>query len=79
MDALKGQPLMTAWVARDDDGDLYMYKVKPYRGKGDHEGCWDSDGYTVALENSLFPSVTWESEPLEVTIYIIPNNKKCKH
>ena len=79
MDALKDQLIMTAWVARDDDGALYMYKVKPYRGKGINFGCWDTDGDTLALENSLFPSVTWESEPLEVTISIIPNNKKCKH
>lgn len=59
--------------------DLYMYKVKPYRGKGDYEGCWDSDGDTLALDNSRFQSVTWESEPLEVTISIIPNKKKYKH
>lgn len=75
MDTTKDQLVMTAWVARDDDGALYMYKVKPYRGKGDYEGCWDSDGDTLALDNFLFQSVTWESEPLEVTISIIPNNK----
>lgn len=79
MDATKDQLIMTAWVARDDDGALYMYKVKPYRGKADYEGFWDSDGDTLALDNSLFQSVTWVSEPLEVTISIIPNKKKCKH
>lgn len=79
IDALKNQLIMTAWVARDDDGALYMYKVKPYRCKGDYEGCWDSNGDTLALDNSLFQSVTWESEPLEVTISIIPNKKQCKH
>lgn len=79
MDATKEQLIMTAWIARDEDGALYMYKVKPYRGKGDYKGCWDSDGDTLALDKSLFPSVTWESEPLEVTISIIPNKKQCKH
>ena len=76
MDAPKDQLIMTAWIARDKDGALYMYKVKPYRGKADYEGCWGSDGDTLALENSLFLSVSWESDPLEVTISIIPNKKK---
>lgn len=79
MDATKDQLIMTAWIARDYYGALYMYKVKPYRGGGDYEDCWDSDGDTLALDNSLFQSVTWESEPLEVTISIIPNKKQCKH
>lgn len=79
MDAPKDQLIITAWIARDKDGALYMYKVKPYRGKNDYDDCWDSDGDTLALDNSLFRSITWESEPLEVTISIIPNKKKCKH
>lgn len=76
MNDTKEQLIMTAWVARDDDGALYMYKAKPYRGKGDFEGCWDSDGDTLALDNSLFKSVTWESEPLEVTISIFAAREK---
>lgn len=68
---------MSAWIARDKDGALYMYKVKPYRGKSDYEDCWDSDGDTLALDNSLFQSITWESEPLEVTISIIQKNTTC--
>ena len=42
---------MTAWIARDKDGALYMYKVKPYRGKADYEDCWDSDGDSLALRS----------------------------
>lgn len=78
MDAHKDQLIMTAWIARDKDGALYMYKDKPYRGKADYEDCWDSDGDTLALDNSLFQSIIWESEPLDVTISIIPNKKSCK-
>lgn len=37
---LKDQLIMNAWIARDKDGALYMYKVKPYRGKSDYEDCW---------------------------------------
>ena len=79
MNVLKDQLIMTAWVARDEDGALYMYKVKPYREKTNHEGYWGSDGYTLALDNALFQSVSWQSEPLEVTVSIIPNKKECKH
>lgn len=72
MNASDCQLIMTAWIARDEDGALFMYKDKPSRAKSDCGGFWYSGGDYSGMDNSLFQSVTWTSEPLEVTLSIIP-------
>lgn len=72
---------MQGWVARDEDGVLWLYiDEKPektpahvtQRWNPNYKGCWASDGVeTKVLDSALFPSVTWEdAEPTEVEITI---------
>ena len=64
------------WVARNKDGQIYGYWHEPIR----EDDVWIDD-YTPILispPQASFPSLTWESEPLEVTITIKPKNKQWK-
>lgn len=61
--------IITGWVARDENGDLCVFKDKPVRGSGVWKlnGC----GEYAYLDEAMFPEVTWEdSEPSEVEITI---------
>lgn len=71
---LEGEPCVTpkdadtviqGWVARDKDGDVFLYQNEPDR----NEIAWD--GYMMrSLPIDSFPDLTWESdpEPVEITI-----------
>ena len=54
------------WVARDWGGMLYAYLNKPIRDTG----CKDWDSYKVSLrmDDSFFPELKWEDEPIEVEL-----------
>lgn len=56
------------YVARDKDGDLYLFSSIPQRGRD----CWWAktgvDGTYLRLEKSMFPEVTWDSAPEPVII-----------
>lgn len=52
------------WVARDKDNVLTLYKNKPYRN-GDY---WTCDIPYLIIDESWFPELKWENEPLEVTL-----------
>lgn len=55
------------WVARDEDGDLYLYNEKPYKSRHSWN-CGDIDYFTIEY---LFPEVKWEDEePTEVELII---------
>ena len=59
---------LKAWVARDDDGSLYMYTAKPKK----KSAFWHAPkvGY-VKLDDSLFPEVQWsDGEPTKVKLII---------
>ena len=61
------------WVARDECGDIYVYKNKPTR-----EGCmWIDDvaSSLILLPITSFPDLTWQSDPLEVTVTVKPKKK----
>ena len=67
---------LKAWVARDDDGSLYMYTAKPKKTSN----FWHAPkvGY-VKLDDSLFPEVQWsDGEPKEIRLSIRDNMKKSK-
>lgn len=71
----KQETVIQGWVARDEDGDLYIYRSKPFREESTSAGgFWSAYGASSALDNALFPSVTWESEALEVDITITPKH-----
>ena len=64
------------WIARDSWGDLDLFFELPERiiipGYGAAWG-WDNNSSwgnkTRALDNSLFPEITWDDEPVEGIIY----------
>lgn len=62
--------VIQGWVARDFDGDVFLYQNEPDR----NEIAWN--GYMMhSLPVDSFPDLTWDSDPLEVEI-IIKRKKK---
>ena len=61
------------WVARDKNGELYLYEFKP--SKREIDGTWydwdNGDRYgIIRLSRGLFPNVIWEDEEaLDVEVY----------
>ena len=58
------------WLARDMDGDLYLFNHKPRR----NFAVWvDFDfGAMVMLDKKAFPQVKWnDEEPTEVELKIV--------
>ena len=51
------------WFARDFEGELLAFYKKPERKLR----YWVSDRY-IEIDDSLFPDLTWEDEPLEVVL-----------
>lgn len=51
------------WVARDKDGNLFAYNDKPTRC--DNQKEWFAEKFLFSMENSFFPELKWEDEPLE--------------
>lgn len=69
--------MIDGWVARDSDGDLGIFAVKPERVRykdNNKNGLWMARTITE-LDSEAFPSVTWESDALPVTITIKPKKK----
>jgi hypothetical protein len=60
------------YVARDINGDLYLFNSMPERGRE----CWWAesgvDGSYLRLDKSLFPDVTWETGPSAVSLAAVP-------
>lgn len=70
-------PVIQGWVCRDKkDNALYLHVEKPYRAQSgcdvlDDPDWWESDcPYLLPLDKSLFPNLTWESDPIKVSISI---------
>ncbi len=62
---------MKYYVARDENGNLYLYNSYPT--KDTEAGCWYlySEDETTLLNESDFPEVKWsDKEPTEVEILI---------
>jgi len=68
--------VIQGWVARDEDGELFLYIESPKREYGDWEtpSIWASETF-AQLDSTLFPDLTWESDPLQVEI-ILKRKKK---
>jgi hypothetical protein len=60
------------YLARDKNHELYLFNDKPHRGKD----CWWAeagvDGTYLKLDQTLYPEVIWESEPLPVHLTHLP-------
>ena len=58
---------MEAWVARDKDGKLFLYRDKPIKDKF----VWYSPGFSLVLASASFPEIKWsDDEPTKVSITI---------
>ena len=56
-----------AWVARDKDGKLYLYRDRPIKDKF----VWYSPGFNLLLASASFPEIKWsDDEPTKVKITI---------
>jgi hypothetical protein len=64
------------WVARDFDRCLWLFlKEKPFRAEPmgwvtDLHWTCSGDDSGIYLDKTLFPYLTWEDEPLEVTLIL---------
>ena len=56
------------WIARDEDGLLYLFfKKKPQKGKT----YWDQNDDWIEIDNHLFPEIKWsDKEPTKVKLVI---------
>lgn len=60
--------VIQGWVARDEDGHLFMYSTKPERDEALQE--WMGRYANFDLRDYLFPDLTWDDDPQEVEIII---------
>lgn len=65
--------VISGWVAKDEDGHLFMYSTKPERDEALQ--VWIGRYADFDLRDYLFPDLTWDSEPEEVEL-IIKRKKK---
>lgn len=60
---------LEAWVARDKDGMLYLYLVKPRKSQSKWLPNIRSDYF--GIDRECFPEVKWEDEePTELTFTV---------
>ena len=62
---------ITAWVARNENGDLNVYTDEPYKGNGTWYLEMFNEGRYFAIRRRAFPQVKWEDdEPTKVELTI---------
>lgn len=64
----KIEAVIRGWVARDENGDLFMYSTKPFRDKTTE--LWFGGLTMMTPSNDLFPDITWDDEPIKVELII---------
>ena len=64
------------WVARDWGGILDAYFNKPIRDTIWKE--WNSDKVSLNIDDSFFPELKWEDEPIEVELRPVINELDAK-
>lgn len=72
---------LKVWIARDEDGGLYIYFIHPLKRKGEWRllDFHNEDGVGAKrIDSNLFPSVQWEDEePTEAYITLAePQSEK---
>lgn len=58
---------ISGWVVRDKDGELRVFSNKPIREPFSHSSFWCGEE-PIVLNPTLFPQITWKSEPQECEI-----------
>lgn len=61
---------MGMWIARDTDGELYLYPNKPIKGDYRFTCKYVYDDY-IALNSDYFPEITFENSPKQVELKLI--------
>lgn len=63
---------LTAWIARDGNGSLYLYCYEPIKYNSVESWFSVSTSYSVLrISDSLFPEIKWsDKEPTEVKVTI---------
>lgn len=61
--------LPSVWVARDDDGSLWIYTTKPVKGGGMFS-C-SATGDMFQIDDSVYPEITFENSPVKVKLLFI--------
>lgn len=64
---------LEGWIARDEDDRLHLFEVEPRRLEKEHR-WWDRDYHRTGLDESDFPDLKWEDEPVYVKLPIIVEN-----
>lgn len=69
---------MKMWIARDQDGLLNLFQdTKPKKKIYEGIVIWEGDSdYTLSLDKTLFPEVTFENSPQQVEIKLIRDEKR---
>ena len=52
---------LSVWIARDKNGELYLYKSEPWR----NGLCFDCDEMLLPMDEDMYPEITWENSPKE--------------
>lgn len=61
--------LPSVWVARDEDGSLWIYTTKPIGGGGMFS-C-SATGDMFQIDESVYPEITYENSPVKVKLLFI--------
>ena len=61
---------MKLWIARDQNGDLFLYPIKPDRYVTENYVFFNDDDWWN-IDSDLFPEVTFENSPMEVELKLI--------
>ena len=62
------------WIARDKDGELYLYDAYPKKNS-EFFGC--QFGYTsMLLDKRMCPEVTWENSPVKAELNLVGLKKE---
>lgn len=61
--------LPSVWVARDEDGSLWLYSAKPVKACGMFH-C-SSVGEMFQIDDSVYPEITYENSPVKVKLLFI--------
>lgn len=61
---------LEGWIARDEDDRLHLFEVEPRRLEKERR-WWDRDYHRTGLDESDFPNLRWEDEPIYVKLVII--------
>lgn len=71
--------LRRMWIARNEDGKLYLHYDYPTRYSGNyqpdfcHQGHFQSSGTSMRIESDAFPEVTWGNSPVEAELKLTKN------